>query len=111
MVQLQSGIGMKGGPDNPLARSGNKDTLYRIRGTIEGHQRLVRLRQPDERGHCRLQPHAGRRESHRVRSRQTGDQDGSSANGTSMSYPCGRREIVAREERMGVADLSRRTSA
>ena len=39
MVQLQSGIGMKGGPDNPLGAramylwSGNKDTLYRIHGT------------------------------------------------------------------------------
>ncbi len=41
MVQLQSGIGMHGGPDNPLgARAlylwqGNKDTLYRIHGTNE----------------------------------------------------------------------------
>ena len=41
MVQLQSGIGMKGGPDNPLGAramylwSGNKDTLYRIHGTNE----------------------------------------------------------------------------
>jgi L,D-transpeptidase catalytic domain len=41
MVQLQSGIGMKGGPDNPLGSramylwSGNKDTLYRIHGTNE----------------------------------------------------------------------------
>ena len=39
--QLQSGIGMPGGPDNPLgARAlylwqGNKDTLYRIHGTNE----------------------------------------------------------------------------
>jgi lipoprotein-anchoring transpeptidase ErfK/SrfK len=39
MVQLQSGIGMKGGVDNPIgARAmylwqGNKDTLYRIHGT------------------------------------------------------------------------------
>ena len=39
MVQLPSGIGMKGGPDNPIgARAmylwqGNKDTLYRIHGT------------------------------------------------------------------------------
>ena len=39
MVQLQSGIGMKGGPENPIgARAmylwqGNKDTLYRIHGT------------------------------------------------------------------------------
>jgi len=38
-VQLQSGIGMPGGPDNPIgARAmylwqGNKDTLYRIHGT------------------------------------------------------------------------------
>jgi len=38
---LQSGIGMRGGPDNPLgARAlylwqGNKDTLYRIHGTNE----------------------------------------------------------------------------
>jgi lipoprotein-anchoring transpeptidase ErfK/SrfK len=41
MVQLQSGVGMRGGPDNPLgARAlylwqGNKDTLYRIHGTNE----------------------------------------------------------------------------
>src|SRR4249920_593058 len=41
MTQLQSGIGMPGGPDNPLgARAlylwqGNKDTLYRIHGTNE----------------------------------------------------------------------------
>ena len=41
MQQLQSGIGMPGGPDNPLgARAlylwqGNKDTLYRIHGTNE----------------------------------------------------------------------------
>jgi lipoprotein-anchoring transpeptidase ErfK/SrfK len=40
MVQLQSGIGMKGGPDNPIGAralylwSGNKDTLYRIHRTI-----------------------------------------------------------------------------
>jgi lipoprotein-anchoring transpeptidase ErfK/SrfK len=39
MVQLQSGIGMPGGPENPIgARAmylwqGNKDTLYRIHGT------------------------------------------------------------------------------
>lgn len=39
MVQLQSGIGMPGGPDNPLgARAmylwqGNQDTLYRLHGT------------------------------------------------------------------------------
>jgi lipoprotein-anchoring transpeptidase ErfK/SrfK len=41
MVQLQSGLGMAGGPDNPIgARAlylwqGNKDTLYRIHGTNE----------------------------------------------------------------------------
>lgn len=41
MTTLQSGIGMKGGPGNPLgARAlylwqGNKDTLYRIHGTLE----------------------------------------------------------------------------
>jgi lipoprotein-anchoring transpeptidase ErfK/SrfK len=41
MVQLPSGLGMKGGPENPLgARAlylwqGNKDTLYRIHGTNE----------------------------------------------------------------------------
>ena len=41
LVQLQSGIGMPGGPENPLgARAlylwqGNKDTLYRIHGTNE----------------------------------------------------------------------------
>ena len=41
MATLQSGIGMKGGPGNPLgARAlylwqGNKDTLYRIHGTLE----------------------------------------------------------------------------
>ena len=41
MVQLQSGLGMKGGPENPVGAramyllSGNKDTLYRIHGTNE----------------------------------------------------------------------------
>jgi lipoprotein-anchoring transpeptidase ErfK/SrfK len=41
MTELQSGIGMPGGPRNPLgARAlylwqGNKDTLYRIHGTVE----------------------------------------------------------------------------
>jgi lipoprotein-anchoring transpeptidase ErfK/SrfK len=41
LTQLQSGLGMHGGPRNPLgARAmylwqGNKDTLYRIHGTIE----------------------------------------------------------------------------
>jgi lipoprotein-anchoring transpeptidase ErfK/SrfK len=41
MSTLQSGIGMPGGPRNPLgARAmylwqGNKDTLYRIHGTVE----------------------------------------------------------------------------
>ena len=41
MVALQSGIGMPGGPENPIgARAmylwqGNKDTLYRIHGTNE----------------------------------------------------------------------------
>jgi lipoprotein-anchoring transpeptidase ErfK/SrfK len=41
MTTLQSGIGMKGGPGNPLgARAmylwqGNKDTLFRIHGTLE----------------------------------------------------------------------------
>ena len=41
LAKLQSGIGMKGGPDNPVgARAlylwqGNKDTLYRIHGTVE----------------------------------------------------------------------------
>ena len=41
MTELQSGIGMKGGPGNPLgARAlylwqGNKDTLFRIHGTLE----------------------------------------------------------------------------
>ena len=39
MTQLQSGIGMRGGPENPIgARAlylwqGNKDTLYRIHGS------------------------------------------------------------------------------
>ena len=41
MTQLQSGLGMPGGPENPRgARAlylwqGNKDTLYRIHGTNE----------------------------------------------------------------------------
>jgi lipoprotein-anchoring transpeptidase ErfK/SrfK len=41
MVQLQSGIGMKGGPENPIGARAmylwqrNKDTLYRIHGTNE----------------------------------------------------------------------------
>ncbi len=60
MVQLQSGIGMHGGPDNPLgARAlylwqGKVDTLYRIHGTNEpdtiGHDvsaGCIRLRNND----------------------------------------------------------------
>jgi hypothetical protein len=41
MTQLQSGIGMQGGPENPIGArelylwQGNKDTLYRIHGTNE----------------------------------------------------------------------------
>jgi lipoprotein-anchoring transpeptidase ErfK/SrfK len=41
LVQLKSGLGMKGGPENPIGAralylwSGNKDTLYRIHGTNE----------------------------------------------------------------------------
>ncbi len=41
LVQLKSGLGMKGGPDNPIGAralylwSGNKDTLFRIHGTNE----------------------------------------------------------------------------
>src|SRR5215472_13511006 len=41
MTQLQSGIGMPGGPANPIGArglylwQGNKDTLYRIHGTNE----------------------------------------------------------------------------
>jgi lipoprotein-anchoring transpeptidase ErfK/SrfK len=41
MSQLQSGLGMSGGPRNPLGSramylwQGNKDTLYRIHGTVE----------------------------------------------------------------------------
>lgn len=41
MVQLPSGLGMRGGEDNPLGSralylwQGNKDTLYRIHGTNE----------------------------------------------------------------------------
>jgi lipoprotein-anchoring transpeptidase ErfK/SrfK len=41
MSELQSGLGMPGGPRNPLGSramylwQGNKDTLYRIHGTIE----------------------------------------------------------------------------
>jgi lipoprotein-anchoring transpeptidase ErfK/SrfK len=41
MVQLQSGLGMPGGPDNPIGARAlylwqdNKDTLYRIHGTNE----------------------------------------------------------------------------
>jgi lipoprotein-anchoring transpeptidase ErfK/SrfK len=41
MQQLQSGVGMPGGPGNPLgARAmylwqGNKDTLFRVHGTVE----------------------------------------------------------------------------
>ncbi|MGO9004949.1 MAG: L,D-transpeptidase [Beijerinckiaceae bacterium] len=43
LAELQSGIGMPGGPRNPLgARAmylwqGNKDTLFRIHGTLEPH--------------------------------------------------------------------------
>src|SRR5262249_61710918 len=41
MVKMPGGLGMKGGPENPLGAramylySGNKDTLYRIHGTNE----------------------------------------------------------------------------
>jgi lipoprotein-anchoring transpeptidase ErfK/SrfK len=41
MSELQSGLGMPGGPRNPLGSramylwQGNKDTLYRIHGTVE----------------------------------------------------------------------------
>jgi len=41
MAQLQSGLGMAGGPGNPIGArgmylwQGNKDTLYRIHGTVE----------------------------------------------------------------------------
>ena len=41
MSELQSGVGMPGGPRNPLGSramylwQGNKDTLYRIHGTVE----------------------------------------------------------------------------
>jgi len=41
LVQLRSGLGMKGGAENPIGAralylwSGNKDTLYRIHGTNE----------------------------------------------------------------------------
>jgi lipoprotein-anchoring transpeptidase ErfK/SrfK len=39
MSELQSGVGMHGGPRNPLGACalylGNKDTLYRIHGTVE----------------------------------------------------------------------------
>ena len=41
MVEMPGGLGMKGGPENPLGAramylySGNKDTLYRIHGTNE----------------------------------------------------------------------------
>jgi len=60
MIQLQGGLGMRGGPDNPLgARAlylwqGNTDTLYRIHGTNEpntiGHDvsaGCIRLRNED----------------------------------------------------------------
>ena len=41
MSELQGGLGMPGGPRNPLGSramylwQGNKDTLYRIHGTVE----------------------------------------------------------------------------
>jgi lipoprotein-anchoring transpeptidase ErfK/SrfK len=41
LIQLQSGLGIPGGPRNPLGSramylwEGNKDTLYRIHGTVE----------------------------------------------------------------------------
>ena len=83
MVQLQSGIGMKGGPDNPLGAramylwSGNKDTLYRIHGTNEPwtigtnvSSGCIRLTNEDIVDLYNRD--ANRRESHRVRDRQTG---------------------------------------
>ena len=58
MTQLQSGLGMPGGPENPLgARAlylwqGNKDTLYRIHGTNEPwtnrSERIIRLHPDDQ---------------------------------------------------------------
>jgi L,D-transpeptidase catalytic domain len=83
MVQLQSGIGMKGGPDNPIGAramylwSGNKDTLYRIHGTNEPgtigtnvSSGCIRLTNEDIVDLYNRTPN--RRESHRVRDRQTG---------------------------------------
>ena len=72
MTQLQSGIGMPGGAENPIgARAlylwqGNKDTLYRIHGTNEPwiigqnvSSGCIRLTNDD----CRsLQPHPSRYE-------------------------------------------------
>jgi len=74
MVRLQSGIDMKGGPDNQLGarEQGHAKPHPRHQRTLDHrHQRLVWLHPPDERGHRRsLQPHADRRESHRVRDRE-----------------------------------------
>jgi lipoprotein-anchoring transpeptidase ErfK/SrfK len=79
MVQLQSGIGMKGGPENPLGAramylwSGNKDTLYRIHGTNEPwtigtnvSSGCIRLTNED------IIDLYNRTPIHRVRARQTG---------------------------------------
>ena len=76
MSELQSGIGMHGGLRNPLgARAmylwqGNKDTLFRIHGTVEplsiGKKRLVRLHPHARSGrHGPLQPHADRHQGRR----------------------------------------------
>ena len=73
MTELQSGIGLAGGPRNPLgARAlylwqGNKDTLYRIHGTVEpwtiGQQRVVGLHPHDQPGRDRPVPaRTGQRE-------------------------------------------------
>ena len=71
---LQSGLGVPGGPTNPLgARAlylwqGNKDTLYRIHGTNEpwtiGTERFLRLHSHAEPGrHRSLRAHAARSQS------------------------------------------------
>jgi hypothetical protein len=111
VVQLQSGIGMKGGPDNPLARSGNKDTQYRIHGTHEPwttgtnvSSGCVRLTNEDLSIF-----HTVRRSARKSSCSGLGNPGIKMIIGEWLALQT--REIVACEERVGVADLSRGTSA
>ena len=74
MVQLQSGLGMKGGPENPHRRARAVPLEWQQghalphprhqRAVDHRHKRVLRLHPPDQRGYCRsLQPRAGGHQS------------------------------------------------